>query len=161
MTFTLSPTCHEVALASLITRLEPSSKRTVMSKLLVVLTSFSISLPSRPPATAPTTAPILRVALADLVADHAADHGAAYGAGTSAFALGIDLMHRLHDPAVQADRDVLRLRRRVRPIRRARLVEIADRARLGLAATDPAHHCGDACAAKQDEDDARDPEKRM
>src|SRR4051812_3467404 len=32
-----------------------------MSKLLVVLTSFSISLPSSPPATAPTTAPILRL----------------------------------------------------------------------------------------------------
>src|SRR5437868_5828120 len=61
MIFTLSPTCHGDAVASLITRLEPSSKRTVMSKLLVVLTSFSISLPRRPPATAPTTAPILRL----------------------------------------------------------------------------------------------------
>src|SRR3954467_750662 len=59
-TFTLSPTRHGDAVASVITRFEPSSKRTAISKVLVVLTCFSISLPTTPPATAPTTAPILR-----------------------------------------------------------------------------------------------------
>ena len=70
-------------------------------------------------------------------------------------------MHRLHDAAVEADRGVLRLRRGVRALRRARLVQIAEGGRLGFAAADPAHHRRDSRAAEQDEDDACDPEKRV
>ena len=91
------------------------------------------------------------------MAEHAADHGAAYGAGAAAAALGVDLMHRLHHAAFQAD-----FRRDVRPLRRARLVELGERTLLhGLAGADPPHQGRGAHAAEHDEGDAGYPDDRV
>src|SRR3954462_10444790 len=60
-TFTLSPTCQDGAVGSVIMRIAPSSNRTVISWVLVCRTCFSASLPSTAPPTAPTTVAILWV----------------------------------------------------------------------------------------------------